>query len=651
MNFKLLIILLASLYSVGIHSQEFERESSAATESIDIIDDDNSLIAIHTDTTYSIWTDNEFINHANTTSSHNTISIGEDFIYTVDSTLSIRQGNEVASTAIDYQFDSIYTARLYKGLYWIGTDNGIWTWDKIELNQVDIGSVYNDQKIRWLEVYGEDLWYAVGNAVFNWNDNLSPIVMDDNIKLLYKPQHRSLKKKLFIQTSAGFYFGSKGDFKRIFIPEIGQVNNVVSIAENQSTIYIADRDLGIITWNTSGHSYQKIRNSIFDANQINDLLIGPYGSLWVATDVGVYRQNLNSQSKNTPPKLSITEYKINGKTVTKNKLKKTAIGDVIQLKLDVDHWMHPQKISTTYQNYDGGPWTAIGNATNIMHKTTIQDEYILIKTTVDGTNYNYSERVALSVDDDSWLVYLYALLGLVALLLLIGLLALNANKNTITALQKDAKNLRSENKALKHEQKALQLQMNPHFLFNALNSIQGLISIGEGPKARKALKQFSSIMRQVLDHSRVDRIAIQDELHYLRRYLELEQMIREDAFSFAFIIDDQIMQEDLILPMIIQPFVENAIIHGVAPLTDRKGTIEIKMNVSDHNKLVDIYIIDNGAGLNHRNKSATHQSVATKVVTDRLQANKDAHLSINNRYEGKSVIGTIVHIKMPTFIK
>lgn len=644
----LLLFILLQCFD-DVVSQQIQLKSNTPTHSLSVDKDNNSLIAIHNNGSISEYKNGQFVQMpiGNTKSyigvdQSTLISFDNKYIHSEKDSISRKQ-------LVSDKFDSLYVARHYEGKLWLGTDNGLWVWDQDSIYQADIGSVYNDQKLKILEIFGTDLWYAVGNAAFNWSDNLNPIIANDNITVLYKPKHSSAKNQLLIQTNSGFFIGDSNHLKRLYIPEIGQPVMVCSITENKATIYIADHQLGIIAWNLLDQSYNNVQLPQCAPSEINTILVGPYGGLWIATDRGIYRYTIDKAEENKTPRITITQYKLNGKNVSINKLNNTNLGDVVQLSFETEHWIFNTNIVSEYQTEQNGPWTSVGDAHLIMHKVQLSDQYIQIRSTIDHDTYDYTDPIKLNVEDTSWMIYIYALLSLIAAIFLISLLALNSNKTKITALQKDAQNLRSENKALRHEQKAMQLQMNPHFLFNALNSIQGLISLGESQKARTALKQFSGIMRQVLDQSRVDKILLSNEKSYLQKYLKLEQMIRQDAFDFTINVDEQLSDNWEILPMIVQPFVENAIIHGVAPLKERRGNIVVHFSMMDNHNYICVSISDNGIGIQEKGLTATHQSVATTLAYDRLKAYPEANIKIVDHSESVSQSGVTVEIIMPIF--
>ena len=218
--------------------------------------------------------------------------------------------------------------------------------------------------------------------------------------------------------------------------------------------------------------------------------------------------------------------------------------------------------------------------------------------------------------------------------------------------QRKEQQLSLEKKMLELEQKALQLQMNPHFIFNTLNSIQGLISQKDPKKARFYLAKFSRLMRSVLENSRSERIPLEDEIETLDHYLSLEQFGKNDSFEYNITVDPEIDVEDLMIPpLMVQPFVENAIVHGISTIEEQgKIAIEFKQN----EQYLSCTITDNGIGreASARQKSqkdAHHKSMGLQVTAERLE--------LLNEHQGESFLiedvtlsdgtvkGTRVHLK------
>ena len=243
---------------------------------------------------------------------------------------------------------------------------------------------------------------------------------------------------------------------------------------------------------------------------------------------------------------------------------------------------------------------------------------------------------------------------------LLGLIAIGLIRRRIKSIrskeEEKRKQLQLKNELLTLEQKALQLQMNPHFIFNALNSIQGLIVTNKNGVARDQIQNFAALMRGILTNSKKDSITLAEELATLEKYLEMEQFCQTNPFEYNIeLLSDIDPDEVEIPPMIVQPFVENAVIHGVSHQST-VGNISITFSVTEDQ--IKCSITDNGIG---REKSAAmklnsqkkdHESMAVQIATDRLNSlhkiKRDEYIIINDLVDpiGKAA-GTEVILLIP----
>lgn len=183
------------------------------------------------------------------------------------------------------------------------------------------------------------------------------------------------------------------------------------------------------------------------------------------------------------------------------------------------------------------------------------------------------------------------------------------------------------------EGKALQAQMNPHFLFNCLNSIKELISKNETEKALDYLHKFAKLVRSNLMVSRRGEIVLSDEIEMLSGYLNLEKMRFKDLFDFTIDVDPQIDVYDCFLPpMLVQPFVENAVIHA---FKNRKDKGHIWIRFAQNAQGLVISVTDNGVGLHTKNKE---EKVTTPHVSQGIALVKDRLALINGKKEENCVI-------------
>ncbi len=189
-----------------------------------------------------------------------------------------------------------------------------------------------------------------------------------------------------------------------------------------------------------------------------------------------------------------------------------------------------------------------------------------------------------------------------------------------------------------YEQKALHLQMNPHFVFNCLGSISSFIVQNGTDQAIKYLSKFSKLMRLTLEYSKESLIPIDREIESLQNYLELEQLRFNNMFEFEITKDPNIEDDMALPPLLLQPFVENSIIHGIVPRKMR-GLITIDFKLEGE-KLV-CTVTDDGIGINRSKKlkeaSVTvHKSMAMEITRKRLEVIQ-AVTSRNSQLEIKEI--------------
>ncbi len=217
--------------------------------------------------------------------------------------------------------------------------------------------------------------------------------------------------------------------------------------------------------------------------------------------------------------------------------------------------------------------------------------------------------------------------------------------------------LRANQKLMELEQKQLLAQINPHFIFNCLNSIQQFVVQNDTMNANRYLADFAMLMRQTLDNSKDGIISLKREIEYLENYLSFEHMRFEDKFTYTLTCQPEIDIDNIEIPsMIIQPFVENAIRHGICNLEARNGILSIRFHKKDGFLFCEID--DNGIGLEESRKIKAqafikYQSHGMELTTRRLalvskMQSADYNVTISDRpgIDGRSE-GTHVVIKFP----
>lgn len=322
---------------------------------------------------------------------------------------------------------------------------------------------------------------------------------------------------------------------------------------------------------------------------------------------------------------------------------------------------HPENVRCRWK-MEGAEteWSPLSEQTQVNYANLAPGKYrFLVQATSDETMYSEPVVASFVILKPIWQHWWFQTFGVLFLLALVIGIAYAWVRRVKKAEQTRREKLEVENRVLQLEQKALQLQMNPHFIFNALNSIQSLISTQDYATARQEINGFAKLMRSILSNSRRQFIPLQEEIETLDQYLHIEQFCQQNEFTFAIHIAENIDPESIeIPPMLLQPFVENAVIHGVSHL-QYPGAIDLFFALDGD--VLTCTILDNGVG---REKAALlrvarkpgHQSTAVQVTKERLNAMKGTHkyraLEMEDVLDAAGKIaGTRVIVRLPVELK
>ncbi len=527
------------------------------------------------------------------------------------------------------------------------------------INYIGIIYEYQGNYTKALEYYLRAL--TINEEIGNKNNVASNL---SNIAIVYKSQNQLNKALEYHQ-------------KALAINK--EIDNTKGIATNYT-------NMGIIY--TQKKSYKKALEYLNEALTLNELIGNKRITASIQTNIGVvyeYLGNYNSAidyykkakaiNKELNDKRSVTICLINLSSVY-NKLKyyNKALSEVKEgLRLsqeigDLDLQRNAyQHLADSYEglgNYKQALlykdlWITLNDSIYNQEKTkAIADLQIQYETEKKDQEIeslqkdNEIQELQLNEKDarnkaQRWLFIAIALV-LLAIILIIWFIYSNYRKQQTINQQK-----LNYQKVLT-EQKLLRSQMNPHFIYNSLNSIQSFISSNQSYEAEKYLAQFAKLIRGILENSRTDLISLEKEIEVLTLYLNLEQLRFENRFSYSIHVDDEIEQDFIsIPPMLVQPFIENAILHGFK--NKNKGEINIHFNEKED--FLICIIDDNGIGRGAASLSGSekkHKSLATSITKERLDAlsteyQKPAFFTIEDKTENdtEKPLGTRVIIQIP----
>ena len=249
---------------------------------------------------------------------------------------------------------------------------------------------------------------------------------------------------------------------------------------------------------------------------------------------------------------------------------------------------------------------------------SLYDNRETIKLLEKDRELNASQIALLEQESSQKNLMIYGLLLLIVVILIAGFL-----------LYRSSQQKRLANQLL--TLKSLRSQMNPHFIFNALNSVNSFISKNDTRQANKYLSEFSRLMRIVMENSQSDFVSLTEEVSTLELYLKLEHFRFQDKFDYNFQVDEALLSEEYAMPpMLIQPFIENAIWHGLR-YKEGKGQLVVKL-LSQNNGLK-MVIKDDGIGRKRSKELKTENQSQQKSTGMKNTQNRIA--LINDTYNSK----------------
>jgi ligand-binding sensor domain-containing protein len=588
-----------------------------------------------------------------------------------------------------------------QGILWIGTAGGGLSVMSFENRfQYSVKRIKNElmpERLNCLLKDGDKIWYGadlgrgagffqriVQNIDFKGTEvNLTPVKQLKNVTI------RAIRKsKDFIwMATAGKgvlrisfrdekfslkYFNDKNGLtsNNIYLLEVDKEGNLWAGSENGIDKLVLSKNGDLL----SVKHYGRNEGFIGIETAQNAACKGVNGELWFGTISGLTKFNPNSvQKNNRAPKLLLSQmsllYVELEKTPYASFVNKFGIpSSEIEFNYSDNHLSfdfiginHTNPERVMYQwKLEGfeNDWSPLTTKSDATYPNIAPGNYIFMVKACneDGVCNEKPLEIPFTILPPYWQTLWFRLTIIIGSILLVTLIILFFVLRSRRRNKDLREKLLMEKNLLQLEQKALRLQMNPHFIFHALNSIQGLIVQKDEKTARNYLSKFSKLMRSILENSREQSITLETEIATLKNYLELEKFTRGDTFDFEVNCDSEIDQNDILIPpMLLQPFVENAIIHGFNGL-NRRGKINVEfhfviLSPSEGSKLKCI-IRDNGVGREKATnvkiqQESEHKSTALKVTQERLDmlnAGEKSLFIIDIKDENGNPAGTEIQI-------
>ena len=436
------------------------------------------------------------------------------------------------------------------------------------------------------------------------------------------------------------------------IKSISTLEKISSIRKLNDEIWVTSNKNGIDVLEANTYIFKRKINKYNTAisSQVNTVFKDKQKSIWVGSiNNGLYKYSTEIPMIN--PKVFIESVAVNYKLIDSLNQTKLALKpneNNISFSFKTIDLKNPKNIEYRYLlNNDFTPWSSQNKVDFANLKA---GNYQFVVQSKEGSllskKITFSFFIETPIYQKAWFIILCGAILCLLLALFVELYIRKLNKKN----QQKMDTLKVKNHLLTLEQKALQLQMNPHFIFNVLNGIKALGNSGNSKELNKTISQFSVLLRSVLNNSRLEEISLQDEIDTLKNYLDLEQNMNSKSFEYHIetSLNNIDAEEILIPPMLLQPFVENCIKHAFQP---NKTDAKIKLLFEVRNRFLHFTIEDNGIGFHQSKKEklkSNHQSVALEVTKERIQhLSKYNSFSIEEIKVQNEIKGTKVGFKIP----
>ena len=444
--------------------------------------------------------------------------------------------------------------------------------------------------------------------------------------------------KIWIGSEDGLYIFENEVITPFELPSRIGTNYINFLIKDTNYIYVGTNN-GLIEIDRKSMNYNQygINAGLIDLEtNLNSAYIDQKGDVWFGTASGLMHLDVKKRNlllKNVAPLLNLKSVTLNfinrpdliEKLLFQNNIRFNHKENNLIFDFDGIYFTNSQAVKYSYK-LEGlsEDWSPPSSNSSISFTNLSSGEYSLIVRATNPKGFHSNEKVIhFTIAPpfyNTWWFY-----SLVALALILLFLTIDRLRVKNIEQKNYQNNLEVSNKLSRLEQQSLNASMNRHFIFNALNSIQFFINSSDKQSANRYLTRFAKLIRKNLDssHTANGMVPLSDELERLQLYLELESMRFKDRFEYHINIEEHVEPETLRVPaMFLQPFVENSIIHGILPLENKKG--EININVTNHLDHVRIEIIDNGIGIDNslKNKHLSpgdHESQGVKITLGRIK--------------------------------
>lgn len=408
------------------------------------------------------------------------------------------------------------------------------------------------------------------------------------------------------------------------IKEYDLSGSTSAIVDNKQRTWIGNMN-GLYLYDGNSIKYITSQTGLPSSEIITLCYDSELNKLYVGTNNGVSILDINAFDKYVSPSLEVKILSVKGgNSIYTNYSKLSFEPEQHNVYINFRAISFSSPGSVKYKYYLNGEWEETGN--DFLDFTSLSSGKYELKIMAKSLNSDWGKPSYLTFTIKPYLVEkiwfkqlaIFLFIGL-SIFIIVKRIKWNDKKN------KEQLNLTERINELKHQ--ALSAMMNPHFIFNSLNSVQYLINCNRNEEANDYIAMMAKLIRKNLDTAGNGFILLSEEIYRLKLYLDLEKLRFQDNFSYEILVDPNVKIDSTMIPnMIIQPFVENTIWHGIIN-SGSKGLVSVSFSFEDvdidtilYRSLI-IKITDNGIGINEakKNKKEDHISKGIQIIEERLR--------------------------------
>jgi ligand-binding sensor domain-containing protein/signal transduction histidine kinase len=508
--------------------------------------------------------------------------------------------------------------------YFIATSKGLYIYNNLEDENASDTLIVD--WCRQLKHHDNTLWVAGNNGLYQIEKKDKWIVSNTFFKgiLTVDLAIETLTNTIYTVTFDGKINRVKSNSEETTIASLPSLTQPFQIKFYKNLLYIAT-NRGLWIYSIKDNSFKVLNKQMgLASDNVQNIAIDD-DFIWLATGNGLQKIPLNFSTTYTKGIVYLKKLLVNGNPIAIEENVKLNYNQSLSFQLEASNYISNGKFKYAYRLKKDDDWLVFpGNIEQIDIPNLPTGKFQLEIKLIDYLGEDSENSIIIKgiVQTPYWQQWWFYLVSI----LFVSLTIYYFFKKRISYIEKrqakEIDRLKLENDLRLTQQAALKAQMNPHFLFNVLNSIKGYIYENDKKNAALYLNDFSDLVRKVLELSALPKVKLEEEINVVELYIKLEAMLLQQSFSYTIEVDKSLDSSAIYIPaLIIQPFIENSFKHG---LRHKQGDKHLDLHISlEGLSTLIVEIIDNGIGRKasaeiNSKQDKNHTSFATSAIENRI---------------------------------